>query len=95
MITAVLDTNALASGFVRSNPAAVPVQIIDAWRNRGYQLVVSDHILTEFAHTLAAPYFGRRLTTSEISDIFAILDCHAITVDLTADNPSHCHAPGG
>lgn len=62
MITAVADTNVLASGFVRSDPAAVPVQFLDAWRARAYTLVVSDHILTELARTFEEPYFSRRMT---------------------------------
>ncbi|MBI4492032.1 MAG: PIN domain-containing protein [Chloroflexi bacterium] len=62
MITAVLDANVLASSFVRSNPAAAPVLLLDAWRARSYTLVVSEHILTELRHTFEDRYFRRRLT---------------------------------
>ncbi len=73
MITAVLDTNVLASGFVRSNPAAAPVQLIDAWRDRRFVLIISEHILTELARTFETPYFRQRLTPEQLAADLALL----------------------
>lgn len=73
MIVAVLDTNVLASGFVRSNPNAPPVQLIDAWRGRTFTLVTSEPILAELAHTLARPYFRQRLSPSQVERILTLL----------------------
>ncbi len=47
--------------------------------------MLSGHVLTELAHTFAAPYFGLRLTADEIADIFALLQDQAITVTLTTN----------
>ncbi|HLB12795.1 MAG TPA: PIN domain-containing protein [Dehalococcoidia bacterium] len=47
----VLDTNVLASGFVRANPTSPPVQIVNAWRAGIYRLALSDYILTELVRT--------------------------------------------
>ncbi len=47
MIIAVVDTNVLASGFVSHDPDSPPVQVVDAWREHLYSLVVSEHILDE------------------------------------------------
>ncbi|TAK37024.1 MAG: PIN domain-containing protein [Chloroflexota bacterium] len=49
MIAAVLDTNVLASGFVRRNPTSPVVQLLDAWHARLYTLVISEHIIAELA----------------------------------------------
>ena len=84
MITAVLDTNVLASGFVRSNPAAAPVQLIDAWRANVYQLVVSEYILTELARTFDEPYFRRRLTSEQMANDLQLLRRQAVITLMNA-----------
>jgi putative PIN family toxin of toxin-antitoxin system len=76
----VLDTNVLASGFVRTNPQSPPVQLIDAWRARLFTLVVSEHILAELERTFAEPYFSTRLTpTQRTADISLISEEATIT----------------
>jgi len=85
VITAVLDTNVLASGFLRSQEDSVVVRIFDAWRNRQFDLVVSQHILQEFARTLASPYFRRRLTAQQVAADLALLQSEAIVAPITVD----------
>jgi putative PIN family toxin of toxin-antitoxin system len=74
VITAVLDTNVLASGFAGyTTPTSVPGELVRRWRNEEYTLVVSEPILEELARAFANSYFRRRLTFSEIHDAFARL----------------------
>ncbi len=84
MIKAVLDTNVLASGFVRSNPLAAPVRLLDAWRAGAYTLVVSEHILEELARTLQEPYFRRRLSHALVSAALTLLRRQAVTTPITS-----------
>ena len=84
MITAVLDANVLASGFVRSNPAAAPAQLIDAWQARSYRLALSAHIIAELIHTFEDPYFRRRLTAQQRARFLALLQRRAIITPITA-----------
>ena len=65
MIRATLDTNVLASGIVTS-AQTVNGQVIQAWRENKYSLVLSEAILTEFSRTLSQPYFSARLTAAQI-----------------------------
>ncbi len=84
MITAVFDTNVLASGFVRRNPDSAVVQILDAWRSGLYRLIVSEHILAELGRTLQEPYFARHLTPERRAEASAILRRQAIVTAITA-----------
>jgi putative PIN family toxin of toxin-antitoxin system len=65
MIRATLDTNVLVSGVVTS-AQTVNGQVIQAWRDNKYILVLSEAILTEFSRTLLQPYFSARLTAAQI-----------------------------
>lgn len=83
MSTVVLDTNVLASGFIRREQTSPPIAIVDAWRTRSYTLVISEHILTELAHTLERPYFRRYLTQAQIEADLALLRRQAIVAPIT------------
>ncbi|HLI26938.1 MAG TPA: PIN domain-containing protein [Chloroflexota bacterium] len=87
MVAAVLDTNilasVLASGFVRSNPQAAPVRVLDAWRAGAYTLVVSEPILAELVATLRRPYFRRRLSSAQLAAIRGLLRRQAVVTPLT------------
>jgi putative PIN family toxin of toxin-antitoxin system len=65
MIRATLDTNVLAPGIITS-PQTVNGQIIQAWRENKYSLVLSEVILTELSRTLSQHYFSARLTAAQI-----------------------------
>lgn len=84
MIVAVLDTNVLASGFVRRNSASTVVRIVDAWRAHRYRLVVSEHILDELARTFQDPYFRRFLTDAEVAADLTLLRRQATIATATA-----------
>jgi putative PIN family toxin of toxin-antitoxin system len=80
--TVVLDTNVLASGFVRPEPP--PGQILLAWRAALFTLVVSEHILSELARTFNEPYFRRHLTSDQRANNLALLRAEAVVVPITA-----------
>src|SRR5258708_40156528 len=81
MITAVLDTNVLLSGLL--SRTSIPGQVIAAWQEGLFQLVVSSAILTELTRALQEPYFRQRLTEEDITRIRTLLAEQAAIVDLT------------
>ncbi len=81
MTTAVLDTNVLASGFVRPEPP--PGRLLAAWRAARFTLVVSEHILDELGRTFDEPYFRDHLTPEERADNLALLRAEAVVVPMT------------
>jgi uncharacterized protein len=85
VIRAVVDTNVLASGIVRSHPAALPVQVLDLWRDARFTLVLSEHILTELTRTLAQPYFRRRLGEQQVTDMLRLLHQEALITPITVE----------
>ena len=84
MIKAVLDTNALASGFrgVR-NPISTPGQIIQAWKTGRFELMVSEHVLDELRRTFATRYFTRHLSAELIADALRSLEAEATVTPIT------------
>ncbi len=79
MITAVLDTNVLASailGFPRA--ASTPGELLRRWYDGAFTLVVSDHILTELGRTLSDQYFTSRLAPDQIAAAFEALRVDAV-----------------
>lgn len=83
MITAVLDTNVLASGTVSTSTP--PGQILNAWRDNQFELVVSQHILDELTRTLSKPYFKTRIDSSDISEFIDLLQNEAIVTPITVN----------
>ncbi len=84
MISAVLDTNVLASGVVGIlRPTSTPGQIIRYWQGARFCLVLSEHIHTELAHTFDDPYFQRRLSDAERVNFLVALRQEAVTVPNT------------
>ncbi len=84
MITAVLDTNVLASGIVGyRNQASVPGRLLRAWRQSRFELIVSEPILTELSRTLAKPYFRRRLTAQQLRRTHRLLRRRTVPVRIT------------
>jgi putative PIN family toxin of toxin-antitoxin system len=55
---AVVDTSVLVSAFV-GDPAAGPAQLVDAWREQRFMLVVSPLLLAELGEVLARPKLER------------------------------------
>ena len=58
MIRAVVDTSVFVSAFIGS-PAAAPAQVVAAWRDRRFVLVVSPRLLDELSEVLRRPKFAR------------------------------------
>jgi putative PIN family toxin of toxin-antitoxin system len=81
MIRATLDTNVLAPGIITS-PQTVNGQVIQAWRDNKYSLVLSEVILTELSRTLSQPYFSARLTAAQIEAILNLIRSEATVVPL-------------
>ncbi len=53
MIRAVIDTNVVLSGLIK--PGSVPGQVLRAWRNGSFRLVLSEFLIEEIAVVLARP----------------------------------------
>jgi uncharacterized protein len=64
VIRAVLDANVFASGVLRfDSSASPPAEILRRWLARSFELVTSDHLITEIERTLLThPYFAPRVT---------------------------------
>jgi putative PIN family toxin of toxin-antitoxin system len=72
-IRAVLDTNVLVSGLVSQK--GPPRQILDAWLESRYTLVLSLYLVDELAHVLTYPRIAERvhLTQEELEAVLAAL----------------------
>jgi uncharacterized protein len=81
MIRVTLDTNVLVAGIITS-PQTVNGQVIQAWRDNKYSLVLSEAILTELSRTLSEPYFSARLTAAQIEAAVSLLRSEATIVPL-------------
>src|SRR5437588_10569904 len=81
MIRATLDTNVLVAGIITS-PQTVNGQVIQAWRENKYSLVLSEAILTELSRTFSQPYFSARLTAAQIEAILNLIRSEATVVPL-------------
>lgn len=83
MVSAVLDTNILASGTVSALNA--PGQILDAWRDGKFLLVTSNHIMNELQRTFNKPYFQQHITTTQVSAFIDLLRNEALVTPITVN----------
>ncbi len=67
MIRAVLDVNVIVSGF--STSEGIPAEVVAAWLEDKFDLVLSKHILRGAARTWGKPYFRARITPEEAQEI--------------------------
>jgi hypothetical protein len=89
----VLDTNVLISAAI--NPHGAPAQVLDAWRERHYELVVSPSILKEVLAVIKRPTIRSRhgWTDDEIEFFIRSLQLYAVvtpgdmTVTEVEDDP--------
>jgi len=79
----VLDTNVLASGTL--NAQTPPGQLLDAWRERAFDLIISQYILDELAETLQDPYFQARTTAGQRAAFLHLLRDEAILTAIEVD----------
>ena len=78
MLRAVLDTNVIVSGIIASKGA--PSDLLVAWRNRRFDLVIGPAILREIERVLRLPRIMKayRLVPQDISDLIELLTSRAI-----------------
>lgn len=84
MISAVLDTNVLASGFagvLRST--STPGELIRRWQAGQFSLIISEHIHSELSNTFEDAYFRRRLSYEERASALLALRQEALTAPIT------------
>ena len=71
MIRATLDVNVLVSGFPAGSGA--PAELIERWLRREFEIIVSEHILTEAAEAWEQPYWAARYTADQVQNTLALL----------------------
>ena len=81
MIRAVLDANVLAPGFLAKTSTAA--RLLAHWYAGQFELVVSEHLLTELASTYDDHYFRMRISPSQIDRALHALRTRAIMTELT------------
>jgi putative PIN family toxin of toxin-antitoxin system len=80
----VLDTNVLASGLAGfRTPSSTVAKLLKLWRLGGFELVPSEPILTELAHTLQSTYFRRRLTPAQINSAMSLFHSETTITPVT------------
>jgi uncharacterized protein len=89
-VLAVLDPNVLVSAAIST--AGPPRQIVSAWVDGGFELLVSATLIDELAGVLARPRLRRWISTATASEFVAGLEESAVIIDdppepaaLTAD----------
>jgi putative PIN family toxin of toxin-antitoxin system len=80
MLRVVLDTNQFVSSVLV--PRGLPAQVIDAWRQREYLLVISPEIIAEIRATLDYPRIRRKylITDEQVERLIAVLEQDALVV---------------
>jgi uncharacterized protein len=71
VIRAGLDVNVLVSGFPASS--GVPAELIERWLRREFELILSEHILTEAVEAWEQPYWAARYTADQVHNTLAFL----------------------
>jgi putative PIN family toxin of toxin-antitoxin system len=91
-VIVVLDANALASMAV-ARAGGTLAAILEAWRLRGFDVALSDHIFGELQRALADPYFAARLSAQDVAEYLAFIRATAtftrvaVTVQGVATHP--------
>jgi len=85
MLKVVLDTNVFVSSLLVK--AGLPAQILDAWRERRYLLIVSPAIIAETRATLDYPRIRRKyaITAKDVEQLVTLLERDALLVSGDAD----------
>jgi uncharacterized protein len=86
------DANILVSSSIAPAGGTLS-QIIDEWKNRAFEVVISEHIFHEVQRALDDHYFRQRLTSTEITEFLTLVRTRAafvaisVTVDGVATHP--------
>jgi putative PIN family toxin of toxin-antitoxin system len=88
-VKVVLDTNIWISSLLL--PKSIPGKIIQAWKDKSFDVVISSYILEEFKQVLEYPKIKKRLTISneEIEDFFALIRFFTEWVDIENVKAQH------
>jgi uncharacterized protein len=80
MLKVVLDTNIFVSSLLVK--AGLPAQVLDAWRERQYLLVISPSIITEIRATLSYPRIRHKygITDEDVKQLVTLLEQDALSV---------------
>lgn len=80
MLRVVLDTNQFVSSVLVRR--GLPAQVIDAWRQREYLLVISPEIIAEIRATLDYPHIRRKylITDDQVERLITVLEQDALVV---------------
>lgn len=84
----ILDTNVFISGIFFSGP---PSQILKAWGNHSFQIVLSQHILDEYQRI--AEELSSKFPTIDILPIIELVTIHAQFVDTQGVDINICEDP--
>jgi hypothetical protein len=76
----VLDTNVIVSGTILTT--GVPAEILEAWRERRFDLIIGPTVLTEVDRVLRLPKISRRysLDLQSVQSLLELLVARAILV---------------
>lgn len=86
MVTAVLDTNVLASGFVGfERRASTPGELLRLWTYDAFELIASEPILAELERTFQDRYFSTRLSPERRANNIQLLRTKAEIIDVTQE----------
>lgn len=84
----ILDTNVFISGIFFSGP---PSQILKAWANQSFQIILSQQILDEYQR--AAEDLSSKFQTIDILPIIELVTIHGQFVDTQGFDISVCEDP--
>ena len=84
----ILDTNVFISGIFFTGP---PSQILKAWENRSFQIVISKHILSEYQSV--AESLSSKFPSIDIIPIIELFTVHCELIDTHGVNISLCEDP--
>ncbi|MBI4735911.1 MAG: putative toxin-antitoxin system toxin component, PIN family [candidate division NC10 bacterium] len=93
MRRAVLDTNVIVSGLITSK--GTPADLLTAWRNRRFDLVIGPAILQEIERVLRLPRITKayRLAPQDISGLVELLTSRAVLTPGRLAIPSTARDP--
>jgi putative PIN family toxin of toxin-antitoxin system len=87
-VKVILDTNVFISGIFFSGP---PSQVLKAWAQQKFQIVLSRQILDEYQRVAEA--LSSKFQTIDISSIIDLITIHGQFVDTQGFNISVCEDP--
>lgn len=80
MLSAVLDTNVLASGSLTSS--TIPKEILRLWQEGSFKLYISNFIVKELKEVFNKPFFKKLISDQNTEDFIELLGTDAILVEL-------------